>query len=456
MPDLESRMPDLLRRAAGEPQRDPELERRVIRRARRRRVVNASVAGVAAVALVAGIVVGVRAFTPVARQTPADPTPDVETSLQAVWPETTGEALAAAQAQADAGALDWRLDPVQTAVRFAIEIFDWDPADVEAAPADGAGRVVISNRGLASPLLEPPQPAPETVLTLERLGIQGESGVWSVTAAASRHIDIDMPFGGEELRAGLVDTIAEWMPGLWLIVDGRVHGTVTLDLLPPGGATPGHTFPVTLPAQVAPTGTTIGILVALWDPEGTIVTGEAFPYVVPAGGTDTPGATGATGASGASGPAGVTGPILDAPAAVVETRDAVLEAASKLDFDALEALIDPDRFAYNFDDVSNPVPIWREDPTLLEPLVAILQMPSTTNREAYPDVDPSSPTVHIWPALMGSDLRDLTAEDREMLDILGITDRDVRDMIGAFGGYVGPRAGIDEDGTWIFYVIGGD
>ena len=42
MRDLESRMPELLRRAAGGPPRDPELERRVCR-ARRRRVVNASV-----------------------------------------------------------------------------------------------------------------------------------------------------------------------------------------------------------------------------------------------------------------------------------------------------------------------------------------------------------------------------------------------------------------------------
>lgn len=43
-----------------------------------------------------------------------------------------------------------------------------------------------------------------------------------------------------------------------------------------------------------------------------------------------------------------------------------------------------------------------------------------------------------------------------MLDTLGISDRNVQVMLEQFGGYVGPRAGIDEDGRWTLYVIGGD
>jgi hypothetical protein len=198
-------------------------------------------------------------------------------------------------------------------------------------------------------------------------------------------------------------------------------------------------------------------IVGLWDPEGTIVGADAFTFEVTTETAQVPtGVSGATGVTGPiTGPTGATGSA-EVPSAVVATRDAVLEAASKLDFDALEALIDPNRFAYNFDDGSNPVPIWRKDPSLLDPLVTILQMPFTTNREAYPDVDPGSPTVYLWPSLVASDLKDLTAEERTMLDTLGITDRDVRDMIDAFGGYVGPRTGIAEDGTWTYYTTGGD
>ncbi len=473
MPDLESRMPDLLRRAAGEPQRDPELERRVIRRARRRRVVNASVASVAAVALVGALAVGVNAFVRADHTTPGDqsPTKTPPTGIvthdqrlpNAIWPELTEGALAAAQAAADDGHQPLRLDPVQTAFLFAVNVLDWDPDDVEAIPArgaDGPVRVRISNRGLASPLLEPPQPAPETVVSVAQLGTQGETGIWTVTGVDSDLIELDpIPVGPTSpvFSGRLVDTIAEWTPAVWPVdatgirsegdqgltraTDGtfRVWTEIPSDLLPSAG-----------PASIA-------AIVGLWDPEGTIVGADALTFEVTAETAQAPtGVSGATGATGpAAGPTGATGSA-GIPSAVVATRDAVLEAASKLDFDALEALIDPDRFAYNFDDGSNPVPIWREDPALLDPLVTILQMPFTTNREAYPDVDPSSPTVYIWPALMGSDLTDLTAEEQGMLDTLGITDRDVRDMIDAFGGYVGPRAGIDEDGAWIFYVIGGD
>ena len=473
MTDLESRMPELLRRAAGAPPRDPELERQTLRRARRRRVVNASVAGITAIALVGALAVGVNAFVRADRTTPGDQSPTatpsggavtVEQYLpSAIWPELTEGALATAQVAADDGHQPLRLDPVQTAVLFAVNVLDWDPDDVEAAPergADGPVLVRISNRGLASPLLEPPQPAPETVVTLAQLGTQGETGIWTVTGVDSDLIELDpIPDGRTSpvFSGRLVDTIAEWSPAVWPVdatgirPEGnrgftgaadetfRVWTEIPADLLPAAG-----------PSRIA-------AIVGLWDPEGTIVGADAFTFEVTAETARVPtGVSGATGATGpGAAPTGATGSA-EIPSAVMATRDAILEAASKLDFDALEALIDPDHFAYNFDDGSNPGPIWREDPAPLDPLVTILQMPFTTNREAYPDVAPNSPTVYIWPSLMSSNLEDLTAEERAMLDTLGITDRYVRDMIDAFGSYVGPRAGIAEDGTWTFYVTGGD
>jgi hypothetical protein len=473
MPDLESRMPELLRRAAGGPPRDPELERRVLRRARRRRVVNASVAGLTAIALVGALAVGVNAFVRADHATPGDQTPTTTPSAgtvtlelylpNAIWPELTAGALATAQAAADDGHEPLRLDPVQTAVLFAVNVLDWDPDDVETTPArgaDGPVRVRISNRGLASPLLQPPRPAPETVVTLAQLGTRGETGIWTVTGVDSDLIELDpIPDGPTSpvFSGRLVDTIAEWSPAVWPVdaTGIRPEGNRGFTRAADGTFRVWTEIPSDLLPAVEPKG--IAAIVGVWDPEGTIVGADAFTFEVTRKTSQIPtGVSGATGATGpATGPTGGTGSA-EIPSAVAATRDAILEAASKLDFDALEALIDPNHFSYNFDDGSNPVPIWREDPAPLDTLATILQMPYTTNREAYPEVDPSSPTVYIWPSLMGSDLRDLTTEERAMLDALGITDRDVRNMQDAFGGYVGPRTGIAEDGTWTFYAIGGD
>ena len=476
MPDLETRLPDLLRHAAGGPQPEPSFDRRVLRRARRRRVVNASMAGLAALALVAGTVLGAREVVRSNGTISLDesPTPGpgvVTTPLDAVWPETTAEALGATQARADAGEVAWRLDPVQTAAAFATDVLGWDATDVLAEetgrPRSGTAFVSISNLGVG-PAEGASTPAPpETVLTLQRLGETGEAGVWSVTLADTRHILIVMfnePAGQLFPVGSLTDIPEEWQLGIWPIVEGHlvVEGIITEGT---GGRVQldGSSFsaPLHVPRSLVPEGTTIiGILLGLWDPEGTIVAAEAFPYDVTTLGWESTGATGATGSgatgSTGSGLTGATGPVAEVPTSVLATRDAIAVAAETRDFDGLETLIDPDHFSYNFDDGSNPIPEWRKDSAVLDTLATILQMPFTTNREAYPDVAEGSQTVYIWPSLMGSDLTDLSAEERDMLDTLGITERGVQDMLDAFGGYVGPRTGIAQDGTWVFYTIGGD
>lgn len=69
---------------------------------------------------------------------------------------------------------------------------------------------------------------------------------------------------------------------------------------------------------------------------------------------------------------------------------------------------------------------------------------------------PQSASIHVGPVLSGSDQANPTQNEQEMLDALDISERDIRDMLEAFGGYVGPRTGIAEDGTCLFYTIGGD
>lgn len=165
--------------------------------------------------------------------------------------------------------------------------------------------------------------------------------------------------------------------------------------------------------------------------------------LTPAGpGTPTPSVEGTTGPSG---------PEASLPGPVLRTRDAILAAIEAGDLGALEALIEPDRFSDNFDDGSNPVPEWRKDPGVLEPLAAILRMPFAT-REGTPDVG----TIYVWPALTEADLAHPSEAERAMLEQLGITEREVRRMLEAFGAYVGPRTGIEQDGTWLFYTLGGD
>ncbi|GIU98845.1 MAG: hypothetical protein KatS3mg014_0461 [Actinomycetota bacterium] len=139
------------------------------------------------------------------------------------------------------------------------------------------------------------------------------------------------------------------------------------------------------------------------------------------------------------------------PTPVRQTRDAILAAIEARDFAALETLIDPDRFAYNFSDGHDPVPEWRRDPAPLEALAAILRMPFAT-REGTPELG----TVYVWPSLVDADLTNLTDEERAMLTELGISEREVRRMLEAFGAYVGPRTGIAQDGTWVFSTLGGD
>lgn len=149
-------------------------------------------------------------------------------------------------------------------------------------------------------------------------------------------------------------------------------------------------------------------------------------------------------------PSGPTGSAA-LPEAVLRTRDAILAAIRVRDFDALETLIDPDRFSYNFDDGSNPVPEWRKDPSVLDTLARILEMPFVT-RQGTPDVG----TIYVWPSLTEADLEHPTEEERAMLGRLGIGETEIRAMLEAFGAYTGPRTGIAQDGTWLFYTIGGD
>jgi hypothetical protein len=139
----------------------------------------------------------------------------------------------------------------------------------------------------------------------------------------------------------------------------------------------------------------------------------------------------------------------DLPPDVAVTAQRILDAASAGDVDALAELVDPSVFAYNFGEV-DPLATWRGDPSVLDAIPGVLALPPVV------DAVEGSPTFYVWPYLMAEGaLDDVSEQERADLRALGFSDRAIEQM-REFGGYLGPRVGIDETGAWRFYVTGGD
>ncbi|HEU5224849.1 MAG TPA: hypothetical protein VFV29_03515, partial [Actinomycetota bacterium] len=121
------------------------------------------------------------------------------------------------------------------------------------------------------------------------------------------------------------------------------------------------------------------------------------------------------------------------------------------DVDALAPLLDPNTFAYNFDDGSDPIPAWRADPSVLDPMAAVLELPS-----AEPRTIQGYGTLTIWPYLIDTDFDALTERERADLESLGYSEEDIQLMIEGGNGYQGPRLAIDETGLWRSFTTMGE
>jgi len=135
------------------------------------------------------------------------------------------------------------------------------------------------------------------------------------------------------------------------------------------------------------------------------------------------------------------------PAAVEKTRVALLEAAESGDYEKLRPLVPETGFEFTFGDpvAGGAIAYWQElertsDERPLATLAEILQMPYTLSRGIY-----------VWPfAYDVASLDDLTAHERELLAPLG----PLESVFVEGTGYLGWRAGIQPDGTWVFFVAG--
>jgi hypothetical protein len=134
------------------------------------------------------------------------------------------------------------------------------------------------------------------------------------------------------------------------------------------------------------------------------------------------------------------------PAAVEETRAALLEAAESGSYEALRPFL-RDAFSYTFGGPveGGPIAYWQElerttDERPLEKLAAALRLPYVLSRGYY-----------VWPwTYTVEEVSDLSAHERALLVPLGELDT----MFVPGTGYLGWRAGIAPDGTWTFFLAG--
>ena len=427
---MDTQLRNLLHDLASEMPVDVEgSESRTLRRARSRRILTAG-AGVAVVlALVAVSVSALRLVEP-STQRPAVTGPAPAQGFEGLWPETDAEALAATQAAVDEGHHPLQASPDGITSLLAVNLLGWEPEDVqvESSAVDGEeARVVISNRIFGDPV-------PPITVELRQLGDTGPNGIWSVVGVSTPLIEID------ELTEIMPDSPEM---GAFLILSGSVT-----DVFDGAPAIEAHVFDG--PALVPSLGSSRQELTDRRFDFTREVSVEATPDGRATLFLTIPDATGAS-LGAVMGPvetpvgdAPVSGPNLtDLPPEVADTAQRIYDAAKAKNFDALADLIDPNTFIYNLGDASDPIPEWRADPSALDVMVAILEMPPTTR-----DIGPGYGTFTFWPYLVNSDFSSLTALEHADLAALGYSDEEVRLMIEGGNEYQGPRLAIDENGEW--------
>lgn len=433
MPDLETRLPELLRELSTEASVPATDSRRTVARAKRRRLANAGGGVLVVLAILAGSVLGVRALMPGDRHRSAGGTGSVTPApamFRGIWPETTATDLATAQAQVDDGHTPLRLDPEQTAAMLATSLFGWQPGDVQPARTtvmDGYALVVLSNRVFGDDV-------PPITVELERLGRTGPDGIWTVVDVSSSLFDGPVTIRDTDGTIAVTGTLRDVFDGSTVHLDvlaGATEDTSSAGTVIDLGELRAGRFDASLSTDRIDDARAV-LWVRVVDATGSTLDATAVPLRELVDGVF---------------PAASPAPV---PPTVEATRDAIVRAVGGVDFDAMRSLMDPNTFAYNFDDGSDPIPAWKQDPSVLDPILTLLQMqPAAPKRiEGYG-------TFYVWPYLVDSDLSNLSPPEIDDLHRLGFDDAAIDDM-RRFGSYSGPRLAIDADGLWRNYTTGGD
>jgi hypothetical protein len=428
---MNTRLPNLLQDLAGEMPIDVDgSARRTLRRARGRRMLTAGT-GVA-------IVVALVVVSAAALRLGGDPTvtpgvtgPNPSASFEGLWPETTPQALAETQAAVDGGHSPLRASPEGIASLLAVNLLGWEPGDDQAEQVDVRGseaEVVISNRTFGDQV-------PPVTIEARQLGRTGQQGVWSV-------VDVSTPV----IRLDPVAEIAPGVIGISGSVADRYDGAPWMDADVFDGPRPepslgsaryeltDRTFVFEIHVSPTPDGWAT-LLLTMPDAGGASLGAVMVSVPTPVGE-----------------PARPQGPSLEGVSPdVAVTAQRIYDAAVAGDVDALAPLLDPNTFAYNFDDGSDPIPTWREEPSVLDRMAAVLQLPA-----AEPRTIRGYGTLTIWPYLIDSDFDALTQREADDLKALGYSAADIQLMIDGGNGYQGPRLAIDETGLWRSFTTMGE
>jgi hypothetical protein len=287
----------LLDDLAGEIRPDPGLRTPTLRRARRRRVVNATLAGALATTLVvSALVIAGTSLTTTPAPRPGTPPAGVPATdrLPSIWPEGNRPEVRAAQQRVDEGEDAWRMDPAETATRFAREVLGWDgsnrPLLVAESGATGATGAGTTPTGASDVLLEVgtgvAEPGDRISLRLRQLADHGEGGVWSVTEVRAAGIHLRSPVSGQRVGFGpeaplvVSGTLASPQPVLRMqVFDGSPVGRPLEDFVT--DVRPVERFDEQLPSDDSSPDGAVTLVVRSEAEDGTIVAATMLVLTVP-------------------------------------------------------------------------------------------------------------------------------------------------------------------------------
>jgi hypothetical protein len=412
----------LLDEKAEEVWLDPRIPRSVLRRARRRRVRTAALAGAVTVGLALGAVVGSRAVLTASAPPEIRPGGTTNDFYPLIYP-LTAEELEVTQEQVAQGSMPMWTEPEGVATLFAVNVMGWDMDDVQVEVRGETATIGNVSLSEGFRLKEPVS----TVLHLVEVP-GSDPTVYAVIAAQAEGLELE-PLGPEE-AFGADGTIG--FRGSLGFIPGDVRIALTVD----GGD------PVTVPVSdgvfevqartVGPVGPSTLISLAVLDGSGTTIALTSSRVASPVGGGSE---------------AGASEPELALPGPVAETRDGILAAAQARDWVALRALIPDEGFTFSFGGETDPIAYWKRleseghTPVIGDILPAVLGTEPGFERRVF-----------VWPAQATED--PARWNERDIVALTGIHgEEDVRSFQEA-GLYLGWRVGIDRRGTWQFFVAG--
>lgn len=138
-----------------------------------------------------------------------------------------------------------------------------------------------------------------------------------------------------------------------------------------------------------------------------------------------------------------------------EVRAQILAAAEHGDYELLRRVLDPEIFLSDFgfgtDAEPDPISRWAHmGPEPLQTMGALLQMDHRVQ-------ETNEGRLYRWPSYDENTqtMNEISARDRQLFRAV-MTKRELRGLVPSEEyGYVGPRLGILDDGTWWFFILQG-